>query len=46
MSEQSVEWSPAELASWLKTLNTQHPDLKDEARLLQGKLSAYLFSIV
>lgn len=43
MSEQSVEWSPAELASWL---NTQHPDLKDEARLLQGKLSAYLFSIV
>lgn len=30
-----MEWSPVELASWL---NTQHPDLKDEGRLLQGKL--------
>lgn len=38
--EQSVEWIPAELASWL---NTQYPDLKCEARLLQGKLSAYIF---
>lgn len=28
----AMEWSPVELASWL---NTQHPDLKDEGRLLQ-----------
>lgn len=32
--EQSMEWSPAELTSWL---NTQHPDLKDEASLLRGR---------
>ena len=30
-----MEWSPVELASWL---NTEHPDLKDEGILLQGKL--------
>ncbi|XP_068672413.1 uncharacterized protein [Montipora foliosa] len=31
-SNKPEEWSPAEVASWL---NSHHPDLKDEARLLQ-----------